>query len=262
MKDNKPLKKSVDLTTFGDSQFSVINTSTNGHFSLTQPLLAIPYGKKVYLFVNAPDKDSHSIKIDDSFDKTGLQLSKSMVFNTSVAPIAQLDNGALVLNKNEKAIRLNEVTIKGTKDVGFNFSKGGLGSNECGDYVCMNDILNCRNHANDPSNTQPIPGRVHKGSSGPYVGCKIFKSKVENKPFIEFPGVRYHKEFYLDDYKDPIEPAFFSTIYWNYATLLETKKETELSFYTSDITGRFKIVIQGLTADDVVYAEKYFEVKK
>lgn len=57
------------------------------------------------------------------------------------------------------------------------------------------------------------------------------------------------------------EPAFFSTIYWNYGTILNKEKDTEITFYTSDITGMFKIIVQGATSNDVIYAEKRFEVK-
>ncbi|RZL39131.1 MAG: hypothetical protein EOO96_01380 [Pedobacter sp.] len=169
-----------------------------------------------------------------------------------------LNNADLVLNKNEKAIRLNEVIIKSTKDNSFNYT-GEIGKNACGDYVCLNDILNCRNHANEPNNTKPVKGKTYKYIT--YQGC-ILEEQNQASHYIEFTGVRHAKEFYLDDYKDPMEPAFFSTIYWNYATILEAKKETELSFYTSDITGRFKVVVQGATLNDVVYAEKYFDVKK
>ena len=38
-------------------------------------------------------------------------------------------------------------------------------------------------------------------------------------------------------------------------------KETNLSFYTSDITGKFRIVVQGITSNDVIYGEHFFEVK-
>lgn len=43
--------------------------------------------------------------------------------------------------------------------------------------------------------------------------------------------------------------------------VLNREKETEFSFYTGDITGVFKIIIQGITDNDVVYSENKFEVK-
>lgn len=257
-KYNKELKLPLSLTTFGDHQLREIKTNNKGRFGLTNPTVTTEYDKRIYLFLNIPHKEGHEIKIIDNFDKTGLQLSKKLIFDTYIVPTVLLNNADLVLNKNEKAIRLNEVIIKSTKDNSFNYT-GEIGKNACGDYVCLNDILNCRNHANEPNNTKPVKGKTYKYIT--YQGC-ILEEQNQASHYIEFTGVRHAKEFYLDDYKDPMEPAFFSTIYWNYATILEAKKETELSFYTSDITGRFKVVVQGAALNDVVYAEKYFDVKK
>jgi len=41
---------------------------------------------------------------------------------------------------------------------------------------------------------------------------------------------------------------------------LDAKKSTALTFYTNDIIGKFKIIIQGLTENDLIYAEKAVEV--
>ncbi|MNL35233.1 hypothetical protein D3C87_1572490 [compost metagenome] len=73
-------------------------------------------------------------------------------------------------------------------------------------------------------------------------------------------GVYGKKEFYFNDYADPIEPAFVSTIYWQNGILLG-KGEKEMNFYTSDITGKFKVIIQGLSTNDVLYGDCSFEVK-
>ena len=128
----------------------------------------------------------------------------------------------------------------------------------CGDYVCMYNVFNCKNHTS--GGTYPIVGMTYGGLTGPYKGC-LAMSKSEQNKFLKINGINYQKEFYLNDYKDPQEPAFFSTIYWNYATILNSNKETDVSFYTSDITGKFRVVIQGVTTNDVVYAERFFEVK-
>ena len=259
--NKKPVTSSIKLSALGDNQIRVIATSVQGTFDLNTPDLMAEYGKKMYLFVSAPNKEDYDIQINDMFDKASKHLTETEVSFTSTGPLTLADNSDLVFKNNEKAIRLKEVTIKKTDDNRrFNYARGGSGANACGDYVCMYNILNCRNHIADLGNTQPVPGITYNGSNEPYQECKNYAK--DDKSFLEFAGIRYHKEFYLDDYKDPAEPAFFSTIYWNYGAILEPKKETELSFYTSDITGRFKIVVQGLTANDVVYAEQYFEVKK
>ena len=70
-----------------------------------------------------------------------------------------------------------------------------------------------------------------------------------------------YKEFYVNDYKDPNEPAIASTLYWNYGVLLKANEKKVISFYTSDISGKFKVILQGITNNDVVYKEYHFEVK-
>ncbi|WP_343531617.1 hypothetical protein [Pedobacter sp.] len=259
-KGTKQITKPITLAIFGDSQVRTFDTSPQGDFNLHHPEFISEYGKKMYLFVNASNKDSFNLNIKDSFEKTSRELAKTEMSYEDVLPLVLTNNADMTLKSNEKAIRLKEVTITSRKDNDFNYSKGSFGANECGDYVCKYNILNCKNHVNDIENTQPIPGRIYGGSTRfPYKGCITYDKK--DKSYMQFSGISYYKEFYLDDYKDPLEPAFFSTIYWNYGTILKNDKETELSFYTSDITGMFKIIVQGITDGDVVYSEKKFEVK-
>lgn len=259
-KNKKPLTSPINLATLGDDQIRVITTTSDGNFDFNSPDLIAEYGKKMYLFVNATNRESYNIQINDTFDRANKNWSTTDASLISTEPLNLANNADLVLKNNEKAIQLKEVTIKKTNDRSFHYSKGGFGANACGDYVCMYEILNCRNHANDAGNSQPIAGVTYKGGNGPYQECQTYAKADQS--FVAFAGVRHHKEFYLDDYKDPLEPAFFSTLYWNYGTVLQPTKETDLSFYTSDITGTFKVIVQGVTNNDVIYAEKTFEVKK
>jgi len=259
-KYNRPLKSSINLTAIADSSMRFLSTSPEGKFSLYSPDLVTDYGKKMYLFVNDKNKERYQVQIDDAFGVAAKSLSKTVTSIISLPPLNLSSNTDLLLTSNEKAIRLKEVVIKKVENSNFHFSKGVLGANACGDYVCIYDVLNCRNHVNESGNSQPITGVTYKGSNGPYQECKSYTKN--NKSYIEFAGIHYHKEFYLDDYKDPLEPAFFSTIYWNYGTILNPQKETELNFYTSDITGNFKVIIQGMTKDDVIYTERKLEVKQ
>jgi hypothetical protein len=70
------------------------------------------------------------------------------------------------------------------------------------------------------------------------------------------------KEYYTWNVKDLDEPLNFSTIYWNYQVELDNKKATTLKFYTGDVAGDFKIIVQGVTENGVVYGEKEFKVLK
>ncbi|WP_379088791.1 hypothetical protein [Pedobacter sp. UC225_65] len=216
----------------------------------------------MFLFVNDKNKLAYEININDPYLKVAEQEAKKLLTEASISPSTLLNNSELVIKGDEKTIRLKEIVVTNKKDNSFNFTQGLQGSNACGDYVCRYNILNCPNHVGDPSNTQPIAGKTYAsgGRSVFYAGCTTVSP--EEKQFL-YPinGIHLHKEFYLNDYKEPLEPAFFSTLYWNYATLLQTGKEATLSFYTSDIKGKFRVVVQGVSNKGVVYADQFFEVK-
>lgn len=256
-KNNKALNTSVTLGTFGSKNISLIDTDTKGIFDIkNEDLLVDAETKKLYLFVNGDKMFTHHIKINDAYQTTSLQLAKKNTNDSPILPSTLQNNAELVLKSNEKLIRLKEVVINSRNDNGFNYLRG---TNACGDYVCVYNILNCRNHMGDFGNKQPVAGNSYltNGKMTYYSGCSV----KNLNGFHLVNAIHEPKEFYLDDYKDPQEPAFFSTIYWNYGTVITSKKETELSFYTSDITGKFRIIVQGITANDVIYGEHFFEVK-
>jgi uncharacterized protein YfaS (alpha-2-macroglobulin family) len=63
----------------------------------------------------------------------------------------------------------------------------------------------------------------------------------------------------VSDISNKNEPINFSTVYWNYQVLI--KGETSVSFNTGDLTGPFKIIVQGVTNGGVVYGEKEITVR-
>lgn len=260
-KSKKELLTPMTLGVLKAQQMNLINTNEKGVFNLDDNELMAEAGKKMFLFVNDKNKAAYKLDIDDPFAQLNAKLRRKLSYEDSTLPSTLLNNSELALKSNEKAIHLKEVVITAKKDNGF-YGRGMPGANACGDYVCRYNILNCPNHFGDIGNTQPIPGKSYRsnGTMMVYVDCKA-NSNSENELFIPVKGIHLQKEFYVSDYKEPQEPAFFSTIYWNYATLLNGGKSKELSFYTSDITGKFRIVVQGVTDTDVIYAERFFEVK-
>jgi hypothetical protein len=251
----KEVTDSLIIGSMGSEQINFIKTTNKGLFNLNIENLITPPEKKMYLFVNKVPYQT-KILIHDEFASMNQKLAKSTHIEQLILPSTVQNNADLVLKNNEKAIRLKEVVIKNKNDNSFN----GTGVNACGDYVCSYNNLNCRNHPNGtPGNHPPITGEMYNvnGIRTFYRGCTV----VDQNIFTLVKGIHLQKEFYLSDYKDPVEPAFFSTIYWNYAIVLNAEKEAELSFYTSDITGKFRIVVQGVTDKDVIYSESFFEVK-
>jgi len=254
----KEISDTLAIGTMGGLNFNIFNTTAKGLFNLNLNHLVTPADKKMYVFVNGGQKIPYETKIiiKDDFLMLNQKLVRTLATDQLILPSNLINNTELVLKNNEKTIRLKEVIIRNKNDLGFRHS----GANACGDYVCPYNILNCRNHPGHPSNTQPVKGMMYQidGSRSMYMGCSIPDEGI----FTLVKPIHMHKEFYHNDYKDPNEPAFFSTIYWNYGILLSTKKETELSFHTSDVTGKFKVIVQGISNKDVLYAEHFFEVIK
>jgi hypothetical protein len=88
---------------------------------------------------------------------------------------------------------------------------------------------------------------------------------VKPKPnSIQFKGIYTAQEFYPADYSEvsPSQPEYISTMYWKNQLLLKKGETQEVSFYTSDITGAYKVIVQGITDNDVIYGETSFRVTK
>ena len=258
-KSKKEVITPISIGAFTENQIKIAKTESNGYFDLYHPDFLANEGKSLYFFIGEKNKEAYQVKINDSFIKMSERLSRTILRESLVTPSTILNNSEMVIKGNERAIRLNEVIIVKRNDNSFIYTQGGPGKNICGDYVCLNNIFNCKNHEVHFGNTQPIVGRTYSGLFGPYKGC--VELAKPNNDYTKINAIHYQKEFYLNDYKDPQEPAFFSTIFWNYASIITADKETNLSFYTSDITGKFRVVIQGITNKDVIYGEKFFEVK-
>lgn len=255
LKNKKVLAKPITVAVMGDSNFRIGSTTATGFLNLNEEVYTSNGRGKLNLFISNNADRSYSVLTKDDFIQMTEKLKKSTLEDEIILPSTLTNNSELVLKGNEKSIRLKEVVIKSRNDYSFMHSKPG--SNACGDYVCRYNNFNCPNHPYEVDNKQPIKGHKYNGLNVPYAGCV---SENENSGIFSFNFIRYAKEFYENDYKDPQEPAFFSTLYWNYGILLN-KKTSNLSFYTSDIVGKFRVVVQGILNQDVVYAEHYFEVK-
>jgi len=160
---------------------------------------------------------------------------------------------------------LDEVIVTATKDNSlFGTKPGRIRANECGDYVCIYHILNCANHQ---YGTAPLKGEQYMIRSGEaltkiiYTGCT--DTGGENPLAVMLKGIKPLKEFYVSDSVDmkASEPLLRSTLFWKHFVALKGTDPVRLSFFTGDITGRFVIIVQGLSDEDVVAGETSFSVK-
>ncbi len=85
---------------------------------------------------------------------------------------------------------------------------------------------------------------------------------------IDYEGLQLKREFYSPKYDNPLQstsrlPDFRQTMYWNPQIKTDTNGFGMVDFYTSDLPGKYAIVLQGITPDGVAGVKvEYFEVQK
>ncbi len=92
--------------------------------------------------------------------------------------------------------------------------------------------------------------------------------KAPNFQQIKVPGYSPARRFRYPDYDDPetdkAQPDFRSTIYWNPNVINDPKTGlATVSFYTADLAGSYRVVVQGITQQgEPVMSEYFFEVDR
>jgi hypothetical protein len=268
LKNNKPLKKPIQIiaTNVIDSKISALaglTTDSTGRFILPMDMIEnLSLNGVIKLAVLSEDKLLYKIVLNYPYKNLNSKLASRLQLENNRLFIASQSSRADVLPSGEVAKKMAAVVIKTKKDNSIYWSKG---ANVCGDYVCMYNILNCLNHPPGTSGTHaPIVGGRYMvfGRETIYYGCsELWRGK--NKDYeTTIDGIGAPMEFYVDDLskKELSDPQYLSTIYWNHAIVTDSNGEASMEFYTGDIVGRFRIVLQGITENDVVYGEEFFEV--
>ena len=248
----KPIKKGVKMVVIGgEGSSKLYDTSDTGEMDISDEDLIIAYGKKPKIASLGRGQKYYNIVVSDPFEQLNKSYVKRFGSTKMVLSSTVQNNSVLSLTNNEKVIRLREVTITAGTGANVDYLSG---RNKCGDYVCINNILNCANH---PPHKQPVPGTVYRLLDG---GTTLYQNCRDNDFIVTAPGIYTQKEFYMNEYKVPEEPAFVSTLYWNHGVLLNSK-ERQIVFHTGDITGKFRVVVQGVTDNDLIFGQQFFEVR-
>ena len=88
-----------------------------------------------------------------------------------------------------------------------------------------------------------------------------------NALVLEYESMQKHKEFYMPEYSSPEQqrsrlPDMRNVLYWAPDILTDKTGKKELHFYTSDLSGKYAIVIQGISQNGVPgYASLIIETK-
>lgn len=255
-----PIKHSVNIVNL-DHPLNITTTNQTGTFTLVDSTILTLPGKLVSQIVAGKETDSYRILVKDPYTPLNKELADGAIPEDHETRLRENSN-YLDIPADEHAHHLKEVTINGNNDGDDVYNRHG--PNYCGDYVCRYGWLNCLRHRAEPDNVPPKEGETYLNYDGHpktivYQGCTV----PDEKSF-KFRGIYAFQEFYPSDYsRDTTGVADYqSTIYWNYRVKVSSLKAAELSFPTSDITGRYKIVAQGVTSSDVTYGEAVFNVVK
>lgn len=254
--DNRKTKTPQELLLFIDSSFAVLTTDSNGVTVLTPELITTEQGKRILMALNKSSDKTFSIEMSRQFIEIANGLVQQHSFEHPVT--AKTASAEEQLKDDIPGIkRLKEivVTAKPKTEI-YGTGPGGNGANECGDYVCIYKILNCPNHFNDALNTPPKNGDMVYTTTSRTTKI-VYRTCVTpvNRKAIKIPGIYITKDFFgvEQEQKDMAEPEYRSTIFWRPGLLLKPGVNRELTFLTGDITGPFKIIVQGIANDGSVY---------
>ena len=259
---DKLLKHPIALTLFGKKNFEEIITDSSGRFEVPSYKLNAPADSKLLLSIaNTKTQDDYKIVLKNDLDSLNTFLA-GKDYNSFTVEKDELSAAEKKGNRNV----LRTVIINSKKN-GFDFEGAIYHSANCNDYVCMYNILNCKNH---PGGSPPVNGNtyLYRDNNGTgmhrviYYGCT--QQQEPNEFIRQLKGTYFPKEFYVPDYSkySPAEEETYTTVYWSHQIITDKNGEAIISFYTNDLAGRFICVLEGMSEKGPVSGKIKFEVRK
>jgi len=80
--------------------------------------------------------------------------------------------------------------------------------------------------------------------------------------FIRTAGIYANREFYcIYEEKDDVGIAqYLSILFWQPGLIFDQSGKALIHFLTGDITGDFRVVVQGMVVWDVIFGRNHFTV--
>jgi len=138
------------------------------------------------------------------------------------------------------------------------------------DYVCEFGVLNCPRH---PFNgLRPVEGQVYKDpDTNVLLAPYKFHHYTEDELLAKFNMTRIKSYYPPKEFYSPVYDAetidntndFRNTLHWNPNLITDANGAAEIEFYTSDITSKFEIMIEGVSGDGLLGSQALeFKVEK
>lgn len=264
--NGKNVKSPVTIMAVGGTGMGLINTGNDGSFTLKRERLLADDDRQIVLMVSQKNNMGYRIKVNDPFEEITRKLSAQIKIGSAGAVTNRLNSDEQDLKGLAQNINLQTVVIKANKGSNSLYGvKGEPGINACGDYV---DEFGYLNYEFSVNKFHPVVGQPYKKGTDLNGSRKFFKVEPayyhgceadSNKANVIVQGIYAGKEFYGVQ-PEANEPQYFSTLYWKAGIVTNSLGEAEFIFTSGDITGKFRLVIQGVTSENVIYKTGVFSV--
>ena len=251
----RKVKLPTEMLLVADSVRIAFITDSSGGFELPSNAFKLGPGRKGYVTVNAQKLNAdYRLDVTQALAPVNAGLSNTD-FGDAIPEKIEL------VPQEKQFIRstLQNVTVVADRD--NRFSNGIYRSDDCNDFVCPNNILNCPNHKFGVTPVSGVRYRVAGRGFMIYLACD--HDTMKPVPFMQYvKGTYYPKEFYVADYEkySPPEPEMMSTIFWNHAIHTNAAGEASLQFFTNDLNGHYICVLQGISRQGVLSGKHDFRV--
>jgi hypothetical protein len=261
---SKP-KKPVELMIAGP-EMQLFKTDADGRFVIPYLPPRGEFGTKALISVVSNNPYAYKLIIESSLKNTNDTLA------TRYHLLNHFTNDELLAEQKQKlgssrAIVLKEVEIK-AKAVGIRNYYGKINeTGSCNDYVCVIGFLNCRDHpSGTPGTKKAVDGETYAIEGNTRPELIVYHCQYKAKPlYIQAVSLTENSsQFYPFSPTDPNLPDALNstTLHWQAFIYTDERGEASISFYNNARSGRFKAVVQGVTANGVFSSEVYFEVKQ
>lgn len=253
---NKALKASVKVLATNSEGMAIIETEHNGSFGLHADQLIAKDGSRVSLMVNGTNERRYQIDVDDPYIQLNNRLADQLERGYSSGVTDNSNTSLQQLKGLQHSISLQAVNITaGKRNSSINGYHGGLGTNACGDYV---DEYGHFNYERTEVRYKPIKGKQYwkrtdlegsffKVEAIIYNGCTT-EDKITG---FSMNGIGSGKEYY-DNEEEKSNNPLRSTMHWQSGLLTNASGEAELKFATGSLPDNFRIVVQGITDDNLI----------
>ncbi|OMP75088.1 hypothetical protein [[Flexibacter] sp. ATCC 35208] len=259
-------KRPVSILLLGGTTPVNFQTDNTGSFSISSDMIR-SINTSFYVTISGGDNlESYEIQLNSSTDTLNDQIA-SQPFIFPIPPgnsPPQLYNMPVM---EDKTITLKAVTVKSAPNsADFNFGVPFF-DKDCNAYVCNHDVWMCTaNPVSLHTLTKPIPGKKYfDPKTNTYILYKGCPQDYEPPKFMKsISPIWYAAQFHAPDYRQEkiTIPQTNTTIYWNHLMRNNDDGKASFNFYTNDLPGIYKCVIQGITDKGPFCVTKTFEVVK